>query len=217
MYQRYIKDYLSCVQSVDENIGRLLEYLGKNNLLENTLIIYASDQGFFLGEHGWYDKRFMYEESLSMPLVLRYPSQVPAGSVSKELVLNLDLAPTLLAAAGIAIPADMQGSSLWSLVGNEKRSGEGSGWRKGIYYHYYEYPYGAHKVKRHYGIRTDRYKLIHFYNDIDAWELYDLKSDPREVTNLYSQPAFKELADSLKKELNNLRELYKDTARLETR
>jgi arylsulfatase A-like enzyme len=217
MYQRYVKDYLACVQSVDENIGRLLAYLEKNKLLENTVIIYTSDQGFFLGEHGWYDKRFMYEESLSIPLVLRYPSKVRGGTVSNDLALNLDLAPTILSAAGVEVPSDMQGSSLWSLITGDGTSRDIGGWRKGIYYHYYEYPYGAHKVKRHYGIRTDRYKLIHFYNDIDAWELYDLKSDPNEINNLYSLAAFKGLSDSLKVELNNLRDLYKDTAQLEMR
>jgi arylsulfatase A-like enzyme len=216
MYQLYIRDYLACVQSVDENIGRLLKYLEEKKLLENTLIVYTSDQGFFLGEHGWYDKRFMYEESLSMPFILRYPKKIGAGSINKDLVLNLDLAPTLLAAAGLEVPVDMQGSSIWPRITGGKPSTDNVPWRKGIYYHYYEYPYGAHKVKKHYGIRTQRYKLIHFYNDIDAWELYDLKTDPNEIRNLYALPEFKNLADSLKKELSTLRQLYLDTARLET-
>jgi arylsulfatase A-like enzyme len=211
MYQRYIKDYLSCVVSVDENIGKLLSYLGNKKLLNNTIIIYTSDQGFFLGEHGWYDKRFMYEESLAIPLVIRYPERVKAGLVNEDLVMNLDIAPSVLDAAGIEAPEDFQGKSLLSL-GNDKSDS----WRKGIYYHYYEFPYGAHKVKKHYGIRTQRYKLIHFYNDIDAWELYDLQSDPYELNNVYGKKEFKSLSDSLKSELDKLKLFYKDTARLET-
>lgn len=210
-YQRYIKDYLSCVLSVDENIGRLLVYLENKNLLDNTLIIYTSDQGFFLGEHGWYDKRFMYEESLGTPLLMRYPEKIKAGQVNHNLVMNLDIAPTVLESAGVAVPADMQGRSLLGLTS----SNDGQ-WRKGIYYHYYEFPYGAHKVKKHYGIRTDRYKLIHFYNDIDAWELYDLKTDPHEVNNLYGKKELQSLTDSLKIALNGLRVQYRDTVKLET-
>jgi arylsulfatase A-like enzyme len=201
-YERYIKDYLACVESVDENVGRMLEYLGKNGLLENTLIIYTSDQGFFLGEHGWFDKRFMYEESLGIPLMVRFPGRVKPGSLNAEMRLNLDIGPTLLDAAGVKVPNDFQGISLLSDVGS----------RNSIYYHYYEFPYGAHQVKRHYGIRTDRYKLIHFYNDIDEWELYDLKSDPYEVNNLYAQSGNTALIDSLKKELHQLRVHFKDTA-----
>jgi arylsulfatase A-like enzyme len=211
MYQRYIKDYLSCVVSVDENIGRLLTYLEENKLLDNTLIIYTSDQGFFLGEHGWYDKRFMYEESLGIPLVIRYPEKITAGQVNQNLVMNLDIAPTILDAAGIGIPADLQGESLLSLGPESSRS-----WRKSIYYHYYEFPYGAHKVKKHYGVRTDRYKLIHFYNDIDDWELYDLKLDPYELNNIYPRKDTRSLSDSLKTVLNSLRSHYLDTAKLET-
>ena len=206
MYQRYIKDYLSCVSSVDENIGKVLDYLKKNNLLDNTLIIYTSDQGFFLGEHGWYDKRFMYEESLGIPLLMRFPEKIKSGGSNSNLVLNLDIAPTILNAAGVNIPEDFQGVSLLNSDAPKRTS---------IYYHYYEFPYGAHSVMKHYGIRTDRYKLIHFYNDIDDWELFDLKTDPYEVNNLYSKKEFTSLADSLKKELDNLRTFYKDTARLE--
>jgi arylsulfatase A-like enzyme len=211
MYQRYIKDYLSCVASVDENIGKLFTYLENKKILDNTIIIYTSDQGFFLGEHGWYDKRFMYEESLGIPLVMRYPEKIKSGQINQDLVMNLDIAPTVLDAAGISRPDDFQGESLLALSNERSKS-----WRKGIYYHYYEFPYGAHKVKKHYGIRTDRYKLIHFYNDIDAWELYDLKKDPYELENIYDVKEFKTLSDSLKLELNKLKLFYKDTARLET-
>jgi arylsulfatase A-like enzyme len=210
MYQRYIKDYLSCVLSVDENIGKLLAYLEEKKLLENTLILYTSDQGFFLGEHGWYDKRFMYEESLGIPLVMRYPDKIKAGEVNRNLVLNLDIAPTVLDAAGVEIPGNLQGRSLLSLI-----SGNASGWRTSLYYHYYEFPYGAHKVKKHYGIRTDRYKLIHFYNDIDEWELFDLKKDPYELNNIYLSTQSRALSDSLKEALDDLRAYYLDTAKLE--
>lgn len=211
MYERYIKDYLACVASVDENIGRLLDYLENRKMLDNTFIIYTSDQGFFLGEHGWYDKRFMYEESLGTPLVMRYPQRMAGGLESDQLVLNLDLAPTILEAAGLEVPADMQGRSLLPLMSTTPQKE----WRKSIYYHYYEFPYGWHNVKKHYGIRTDRYKLIHFYNDIDAWELYDLQADPKEINNIYDDPNRKELVDSLKRELGRLREEFGDTVRLE--
>lgn len=208
-YQRYIKDYLRCVVSVDENVGRVLDYLDENNLAENTIVIYTSDQGFFLGEHGWYDKRFMYEESLSTPFLMRYPARISPGTVNNDIVMNLDIAPTLLDAAGVDIPGDMQGRSLLSLL-----RGDGEAWRSAMYYHYYEYPHGWHDVKRHYGIRTSRYKLIHFYNDIDEWELYDLESDPNEVNNLYKTPEHAVVVDSLKKELDRLRLEYGDTSSL---
>lgn len=179
MYQRYIKDYLRCVASVNDNVGRFLDYLKQIGELDNTLIIYTSDQGFFLGEHGWYDKRFMYEESIGIPLVMRYPKKIKAGTVNDDLVLNLDFAPTILDIAGVPIPAEAQGKSLVPLLNNKTPKD----WRQAIYYHYYEYPHGWHEVKRHLGIRTNRYKLIHFYNDIDEWELYDLQKDPHEMHN----------------------------------
>lgn len=213
MYDRYMKDYLACVASVDENIGRVLEHLEKKDMLDNTFIIYTSDQGFFLGEHGWYDKRFMYEESMGTPLVMRYPQRMAGGLESEQLVLNLDIAPTVLEAAGIEIPQDMQGRSLLPLMNTtpEKK------WRKSVYYHYYEFPYGWHNVKKHYGIRTDRYKLIHFYNDIDAWELFDLQNDPGEIHNMYDKPENAALIDSLKKELEALRKEYRDTTALDVK
>ena len=205
-YQRYMKDYLRCIASVDDNIGRLLDYLDKEGLAENTIVVYTSDQGFFLGEHGWYDKRFMYEESFSMPLIIRFPQEIAAGGVIDELVMNLDFAPTFLDYAGITIPEEMQGLSLRSLMKGEHQEN----WRDAVYYHYYEYPHGWHNVKQHYGVRTERYKLIHFYNDIDAWELYDLETDPHEVNNLYENPDYASIIDELKIELASLRRQYKE-------
>lgn len=204
-YQRYMKDYLRSVVSVDENIGRVLDYLEEEGLDKNTLIVYTSDQGFYLGEHGWYDKRFMYEESLRMPLVARYPAAVPVGQATGAMVLNLDFAPTLLDYAGIEIPAEMQGRSLRPIMEGE----EPDDWRQAMYYHYYEYPHGWHDVKRHYGIRTGRYKLIHFYHDIDAWELYDLQEDPNEVNNVIDDPSKQELVAQLKSQLDSLRTALK--------
>ena len=206
-YQRYMKDYLRCVVSVDENIGRLLDYLDEEGLADNTLVIYTSDQGFYLGEHGWYDKRFMYEESLSMPLVMRYPPAIPAGQVTNAMTLNLDFAPTLLDFAGVNIPGAMQGQSLRPIMAGKPIAN----WRSAMYYHYYEYPHGWHNVKKHYGMRNQQYKLIHFYDEVDTWELYDLKNDPKELKNLILVPEFAPIVDQLKFELNKLREQYGDT------
>ncbi len=205
-YQRYIKDYLACVKSVDDNIGRLLNYLDENGLAENTLVIYTSDQGFYLGEHGWYDKRFMYEESLSMPLVARLPGKISANQVTDEIVLNLDFAPTILDFADVDIPEEMQGKSLRPLTEGKILKD----WRRSMYYHYYEYPHGWHDVKQHYGIRSKRFKLIHFCNDIDAWELYDLKNDPNELNNLINSPSHQTAVVDLKKELEKLKTQFKD-------
>jgi arylsulfatase A-like enzyme len=202
-----MKDYLRCIASIDENVGRLLDYLDETGLAENTIVVYTSDQGFYLGEHGWFDKRFMYEESLSMPLLIRYPKEIPAGLVRNEIVLNLDFAPTFLDYAGIEIPIDIQGESFRPLLKGKKVSS----WRESMYYHYYEYPHGWHDVKKHYGIRTQKHKLIHFYGDIDAWELYDLENDPNELLNLYDNEDYKGVVNSLKKELQKLREKYKVT------
>ncbi|WP_430972788.1 sulfatase family protein [Sunxiuqinia rutila] len=204
-YNRYMQDYLACVKSLDDNVGRLLKYLDDNGLAENTLVVYTSDQGFYMGEHGWFDKRFMYEESFRTPLLMRFPKGYEAKIKVDELVQNIDYAPTFLDLAGVAIPEDIQGESLVSLVDG----GQTAEWRDGLYYHYYEYP-GEHAVKRHYGIRTDRYKLIHFYNDIDEWELYDLENDPSEMNNLYGKAEYEELADKLKVELQKLQEQYED-------
>jgi arylsulfatase A-like enzyme len=205
-YQRYIKDYLRCIAAVDESVGRVLDYLDKEGLADETLVVYTSDQGFYLGEHGWFDKRFMYEESLRMPLIVRFPREVEPAVNVRDMVLNLDFAPTFLDYAGLEAPAGMQGRSIRNIL----RGRTPADWRKSIYYHYYEYP-AVHMVKRHYGVRTDRYKLIHFYYDIDAWELYDLEKDPRELRNLYGDPSFAGLTASLKAELERLRRQYGDT------
>jgi len=205
-YRRYMQDYLACIASVDDSVGRVLDYLKESGLAGDTIIIYASDQGFYLGEHGWFDKRFMYEESLQMPLLVRYPKEIKAGSVNKDIVMNLDFAETFLDYAGVRVPEDMQGVSLRPLL-QGKTPGD---WRKSMYYHYYEFP-AVHSVKRHYGVRTERYKLIHFYNDIDEWELYDLKSDPDEMRSVYNDPAYADVVKDLTAELKRLRTQYKDT------
>jgi arylsulfatase A-like enzyme len=208
MYHRYLRDYLKVVKSVDDGIGKVLNYLEKQGLLDNTVVVYTSDQGFYLGEHGWYDKRFMYEPSLSTPLLVRYPKEIKAGTEVMEMVLNLDHAPTILDFAGVDIPEDMQGKS-WRGIA----SGKSVPWRDAIYYHYYEYP-GPHNVKRHYGVRTDRYKLIHFYHDVDEWEMYDLKLDPQEMNSIYDKPEFAEVQDMLQKRLAELRLQYGDSDEL---
>ncbi len=207
-YQQYMKDYLACVAAVDENVGRLLDYLEKEGELENTIIVYTSDQGFFLGEHGFFDKRMMYEECLRTPLLIRYPKGIKKGLVSDALVMNVDFAPTLLDYAGVAIPDDMQGVSLKPVIENGGKALPD--WRDAVYYHYYEYP-SWHMVKRHYGIRTDRYKLIHFYNDIDEWELYDLQKDPKEMRNVYGETDYVEIAQLMHTKLNALQQQYGDT------
>ncbi|GJM34674.1 MAG: N-acetylglucosamine-6-sulfatase [Saprospiraceae bacterium] len=207
-YQRYMQDYLACIKSVDENVGRLLDYLEKSGLAENTLVIYTSDQGFYLGEHGWFDKRFMYEESFRTPLLVRWPGKTKPGSVNTQLVQNLDLAETMLESAGVSIPADMQGKSLVPIL-----TGASVPWRDALYYQYFEYP-GIHAVKRHYGVRTDRYKLIHFYYDIDEWEMYDLESDPQEMNNIYDDPAYKKPRKKLLKKLDALQVQYQDSEAL---
>jgi len=210
-YQRYLHDYLACIASVDDNVGRLLDYLDETGLDENTIVIYASDQGFYLGEHGWFDKRFMYEESLRTPLIVRWPGKIQPESKCDELVLNLDLAETFLDAAGVSIPEDMQGKSLVPLLTGEKPGT----WRDAIYYHYYEYP-AVHMVKKHYGIRTERYKLIHFYYDVDEWELYDLQEDPNELNNLYGKEGYEQITSDLKIKLEELRDQYGDSDELMT-
>ena len=207
-FQRYMQDYLASINSVDENIGRLLDFLDESGLADNTVVVYTSDQGFYLGEHGWFDKRFMYEESFRTPLLVRWPGIVEAASATDELVQNLDFAQTLLDIAGVEAPGDMQGVSLVPVL-----EGDSVGQRESLYYHYYEYP-GIHAVKRHYGIRTDRYKLIHFYYDIDEWELYDLESDPREMRNVYGQAVYAEVQRDLHEQLKALRARYGDSDEL---
>ena len=206
-YQRCMRDYAKVLKSLDDNVGILLDYLEQQGLLKNTLVVYTSDQGFYMGEHGWFDKRFMYEESMRTPLVMRLPDnmeQKAKGEIS-EMVQNIDYAPTFLDLAGAEIPSDIQGVSLLPLLKGEKPSD----WRKSLYYHFYEYP-AEHMVKRHYGVRTERYKLIHFYNDIDAWELYDLQEDPKEMNNLFGKEGYEEITMKLKDELKKLQLQYND-------
>ncbi|MEZ6068324.1 MAG: sulfatase [Planctomycetaceae bacterium] len=201
-YQRYMKDYLRCVQSVDDNIGRVLAWLDETGLAENTVVVYSSDQGFYLGEHGWFDKRFMYEESYRQPLLVRWPGVTKPGSVDEHLVSNVDFAETFLDIAGLEVPSDMQGHSLVPILKGE----DPADWRTAHYYHYYEFLNNqptAHMVRRHCGVRTDRYKLIHFYN-LGEWELYDLENDPHEMRNIYSEGQYAELIKELKKQLVDL-------------
>lgn len=207
-YQRYIKDYCRTVKSVDNEVGRLINYLEMVGELENTIIVYTSDQGFLLGEHGLYDKRFMYEESFRTPLIISYPAKIKGGSVCDELVQNIDYAPTFLDIAGVSVPTDMAGKSLLPLF----RNGKSKNWRQSLYYHFYDYP-AVGMVRRHYGIRTDRYKLIHWYgkgygsdSDIDSWELFDLKADPNEVKNVYNSPELRKIQEKLAIELEKKRQ-----------
>ncbi len=202
-YQQYMRDYLRVIHSIDRNVGRVLDYLEANDLMENTVIVYTSDQGFYMGEHGWFDKRFMYEESFRTPMLVRYPGG-KKGDIP-ELVQNIDHAATFLELAGAPVPEDIQGESYLPLLKGEKPAD----WRKSLYYHYYEYP-AEHNVKKHYGVRTDRYKLIHFYDDIDAWELYDLQNDPAEMNNLYGKAGMEEVTAQMKAELKKLQEQYDD-------
>lgn len=206
-YQQYMRDYLRVIHSIDRNIGRVLDYLEDKGMLENTMIVYTSDQGFYMGEHGWFDKRFMYEESFRTPLLVRLPGG-KKGDID-EFVQNIDYGPTILDLAGVEVPEDMHGESFLPLLKGEKVDD----WRKSLYYHFYEYP-AEHAVKRHYGVRTDRYKLIHFYNDIDEWELYDLKEDPSEMNNLYGKAVYEEITKQLQNELVSLQKQYNDTTAL---
>jgi arylsulfatase A-like enzyme len=190
---------------VDENVGRVMDFLEDAGLADDTVVVYTSDQGFYLGEHGWFDKRFMYEESLRMPLIVRFPSEI-APRVADDMVLNLDFAPTFLDYAGVPIPAEMQGESMRRVLAGRTPPD----WRRSVYYHYYEYP-GSPLIKRHYGVRTERYKLIRFYYDIEAWELYDLESDPHELHNVYDDPSYATVVVEMKAELERLRIQYGDT------
>ncbi|HIY14485.1 MAG TPA: sulfatase [Candidatus Alistipes cottocaccae] len=207
-FTRYMRDYMKTVKSLDDNVGRVLDYLEEKGMLDNTLVVYTSDQGFYMGEHGWFDKRFMYEESMHTPLIMRLPKGYAAHGDIPQLVQNIDYAPTFLEMAGVEVPDDMHGESLAPLLRGEQPAE----WRDALYYHFYEYP-AEHMVKRHYGIRTDRWKLIHFYNDIDVWELYDLAADPAEMHNLYGQPGTEEVTADLKARLQALQEQYGDPVR----
>ena len=204
-YQRYLHDYLGCIKAVDESVGRLLAFLDEQKLAENTIVVYAADQGFYLGEHGWFDKRWIFEESLRTPCVVHWPGVTKPGSTSNDLVSNVDFAETFLDAAGIAIPADMQGRSLKPVLAGDTPAD----WRKSFYYHYYEYPV-PHRVRPHYGVVTDRFKLVRFYGpDTDYWELFDRQSDPHELTSVYGQPDYAATQAELEKELARLREELK--------
>ncbi|MFN0134730.1 MAG: sulfatase [Phycisphaerae bacterium] len=200
-YQQFIKDYLRCVAALDDNVGRALRYLDESGLAKNTVVIYVSDQGFYLGEHGWFDKRWMYEHSLRTPLMIRWPGVAKAGTFCDAIVSNLDFAPTFLEIAGAATPADMHGRSLVPILKGEKPTD----WRTSFYYHYYEFP-AWHFVRKHYGVTDTRFKLIHFYEkDVNEWELYDLKFDPFELTNLYKNPTYAGVKDKMFAELQCLR------------
>ena len=200
-YQRYIKDYLKCVAAVDDNIGRLLAFLDEEGLADNTLVIYSSDQGFYLGDHGWFDKRWMYEESFRMPLVMRWPGRIKPGTRVDELTQNIDFGPTFLEVAGAEVAGEMQGRSLLPLL-----VGEPVVWRDALYYHYYDHG-GEHQVARHYGIRTKQYKLIHYYTT-DEWELFDLEKDPQEMQSVYDDPDYAELREKLHGDLRDLKKFY---------
>ena len=202
-YQRYIKDYLRVIRGLDDGVGRLMAYLEREKLLENTVVIYAGDQGFFLGENGWFDKRWIYEESMRMPLIAHWPEGIKPESVNEYLVQNLDLAPTILELAEAEVPKRIQGRSLLSLFKGEKPPE----WRQGLYYHYYEGPPKVHKVAKHYGLRTDRYTLAHFYENED-WELFDLKEDPEQLQSVYDDPEYAEIQARLKQQLSDLRSKY---------
>lgn len=208
-YQKYLKDYLRCIASVDDNVGRLLDYLDTSGLVTNTVVIYTSDQGFFLGDHNWFDKRFMYEESLRMPFLIRFPGRIKPGSVSDAIALNVDFAPTFLDYAGVPVPKEVQGRSLVPVLAGQTPAD----WRKEMYYRYYHYP-ADHRVQPHYGVRTERHKLIYF-NKVDAWELFDLKTDPHELRNLYADPAQAGLVQSLKATLTRLRAELNDHDQLQ--
>ena len=205
-----MQDYLATISSVDDNVGRVLNYLDENKLSKNTIVVYTSDQGFYLGEHGWFDKRFIYDESFKTPLLVRWPNQIKPGTTSDEMVQKLDFAQTFLEAAMIDIPSDMQGESLIPIF-----KGQNDQWdRESVYYHYYEYP-SVHMVKRHYGIVNKKYKLVHFYYDVDEWELYDRKNDPNEMKNVYNDPNYIDIVESLSDELYELRKKYKDSKELD--
>ncbi len=209
-YQRYLQDYLGTIAGVDENVGRLLDYLQKEGLDQNTVVVYTSDQGFYLGEHGWFDKRFMYNESFKTPLLIRWPNVIHPGTTQQEMVQNLDFAQTFLEIAGVTAPEDMQGKSLVPLLKGQQEAWD----REAVYYHYYEYP-GEHAVKRHYGIATKDYKLIHFYHDVDEWELYDQRKDPQEMHNVYYDPEYAEVRREMTQKLQEVREKYQDSEQLD--
>jgi len=208
-YQRYMQDYLGSIAAVDDGVGEVLDYLEESGLAENTIVVYTSDQGFYLGEHGWFDKRFIYEESFKTPLMVRWPGVIQPNQKNTTMVQNLDFAQTFLDAAGVTAPDDMQGESLVPLF-----NGTAKDFREAVYYHYYEYP-SVHMVKRHYAIVTEEYKLVHFYYDVDEWELYDRKKDKNEMKNVYHEPEYAEVVADLKEKLAAMRVKYKDSKELD--
>ncbi|MGF1758217.1 sulfatase [Photobacterium sagamiensis] len=202
-YQRYLQDYLATIISVDESVGAVLDYLEAHGMAENTIVVYTSDQGFYMGEHGWFDKRFMYEESFRAPLLIQYPAQIAPGTVVNQLVQNIDYAPTFLEYAGVTIPEEIQGESMVPLLSGDSPED----WRTSLYYHFYEYP-AMHDVCRHYGVRDTRYKLMHFYYQIDEWEFYDLQEDPAEMNNAINDPRYTGEIKRLKEEIKKLEKQY---------
>lgn len=219
IYQHFIKDYLRCVASIDENVGRLLDYLDEQGLTEDTIVVYTSDQGFYLGDHGWYDKRFMYEESLRMPCLIKYPREIPAGTCTDAFAVNVDFAQTLLDYAGVEATEEMQGCSLRPILEGQVPEG----WQTSVYYRYWMHLDKIHNVYAHYGVRTEKYKLIYYYGealgssgtqDISTpkeWELFDLEKDPRELCNVYGRPEYTEITVQLERELERLRVKIGDT------
>jgi arylsulfatase A-like enzyme len=208
-YQRYMQDYLGSIAAVDDGVGEVLDYLKETGLDKNTIVVYTSDQGFYLGEHGWFDKRFVYNESFKTPLLVKWPGVIEAGTTNTQMVQNLDFAQTFLAAAGMEAPKEMQGESLIPLF-----QGQTEGFRDAVYYHYYEYP-AEHAVKRHYAFVNEDYKLIHFYYDVDEWELYDRKKDPQEMKSVYDDPEYADIVVDLKEKLVEMRKYYKDSPELD--
>ncbi|NQU54990.1 MAG: sulfatase [Bacteroidetes bacterium] len=219
VYQKYLKDYLRCVKAVDENVGRVLDYLDQAGLTENTLVVYTSDQGMFLGEHDYFDKRWIFEEAFRMPFIARLPGEIPAGSNTQALCANIDFAPTLLSFANLPVPDVMQGKSFRDILETGKKPDD---WRTSVYYRYWMH-LAHHQIPGHYGVRTDRYKLVFFYGlslgssgSIDkptppGWELYDLQNDPTEVNNVYNHPEYNEVTKKLKLELLRLKAEYNDS------
>lgn len=203
-FQRYVQEYMATIASVDESIGRVLDYLDKHNLTENTIVVYTSDQGFYMGENGWFDKRFMYDISMKMPLLIQYPKKIQKGIQIEDMTQNIDFAETFLDYAKVEIPKDMQGKSFRPLLEKPKGKEE---FRDAVYYHYYDYP-AFHMVKKHYGVRTKRYKLMHFYDDIDSWEMYDMKVDPDEQHNIISDPKYADVKKELLSRLKSLQTQY---------
>ncbi len=213
-FQTYIKNYLRVVRSVDDQVGRVVEYLKANDLYDNTIIVYMGDQGFFLGEHGLYDKRWMYDEAIRMPCLISYPNGIKKSQVIEELALNVDIAPTLLDFVGLEIPEDVHGESMKAMLQGDQQAKKD--WRQSAYYQYFEYP-KWHSVQPHFGVRTPTHKLIHFYYNIDCWELYDLVNDPNEVNNVYGNPEYAQITEDLKAELKRLQTVYGDTISMDDR